>query len=742
MKKIASVLLLSLSALATFAQQAKQVFITLDVSGSMEGNKYVLANYTTQMIVTLCDDDDDVHMIVYGQEKELSGESNPLAAIQKPFHKLVFGNPQSRYSQFDDIIGFNRVYQPSKDKQNWLFIIGDGEWGTMNPDYAEDAGKFRDCVKGGSLNVCYLQTGRSVNEHNDFTEYAEDLGVVDIRKSSTKPKTIQDGCDHFARKILGFSNTPLDTKKSDAKTLKVNCELPVTELLLVYQDEVTPEKLPVIQDALYNGQKLEVRHKGTPTTKPVKESNQEKNLSGNVWRLKAGGPIPAKTPIEIAFDKDIDTKCINIYPIVGEMKFGSFGLAPYGTPLKQIGDNTFTICRDEKTAQVRIELNEGQKQNLPETLLKKTKVTVKANNKEYPASYKNGGFECTIDLRDEETQYYAQCDCPGYFSRVTPIMTIVKGKCDPVEPPVKELPGVDFGTMTFSQLSNQPIRGIIRDTETLEQLNPENFDISIEIEDDYMYQQPSLRIEGNTLLIDVKPQSDLCECLFPTDLNMKVVSSPKSGVFGGKNYQRTVTPIHLRIEKDRPWLSRCLWVLITLAALLLFMLYLRVLLKKNRFKKNATIIPIPYKYGSPIDFRIARKLRADGFGAWFARWFLPGNEQWKGFIDELPGVSLSLTFTASESKDVVRIPKSCCDWDTMYICGYDPETDTEESKYVSLGDNGTIEVSKPNGSKSGEIVFSSGSENDGGGYRLFLCLLMAAAMIAFIVLAALMLKSL
>lgn len=741
MKKNTSLLLLFLSALATFAQQAKQVYVTLDVSGSMYGNKYVLANYTTQMIVTLCDDDDDVHMILYGQEKVLSDEKNPLDAIQKPVNKLVFGNPKSRDSQFDDIIGFNQVYRPSKDKQNWLFIIGDGQWGTMNPGYAEDVKKFQDCVKGGSLNVCYLQTGESLNEQFDFTDFAEDLGVIDIKKSSIKPKTIQDGCDHFARKILGFSNTSLNIKKSDAKTLKVECELPVKEFLLVYQDEVTPEKLPTIQDAQFSGKKLEVRHKGTPTTKPVKQNSKEKNLSGNVWRMKTKGSIPANTPIEIAFDKNINVNCINIYPIVEEIEFGSFGLAPYGTPLKQIGDNTFTICRDEKTARVRIELNEGQKENLPESLLKKTKVVVKANNREYPASYKDGGFECTIDLKDEQTQYYAECDCPGYFSRITPIMTIVKGECEPVEPPVKELPGVDFGTMTFSQLKGEPIRGIIQDSETLEQLNPENFDITVEIEDDYMYQEPSLSIEGNMLLIDVKPQSDLCECLFPTDLKMKVVSSPKSGAFSDKNYQKTVTPIHLRIEKDRPWLSRCLWVLITLAALLLFMLYLRLLLKKNRFKKNAIITPRYNNYfGDLIDDQGGRKLRADGFGAWFARWFLPGDERSTHYIDK-PTIG-SITFIASESKEVVRIPKSCCDWDKMYISGYDPDTDMSKSKTVSLGDNGTIEVTKPNGSRDGEIVFTSGSENDGGGYRMFLCLLMIAALIAFVVLLTLMLKSL
>ena len=67
------------------AQQAKRVYITLDVSGSMSGNKYVLANYTTQMIVTLCDDEDDVTMFIYGENRKLLDEKNPLSIIQCPF---------------------------------------------------------------------------------------------------------------------------------------------------------------------------------------------------------------------------------------------------------------------------------------------------------------------------------------------------------------------------------------------------------------------------------------------------------------------------------------------------------------------------------------------------------------------------------------------------------------------------------------------------------------------------------
>ena len=89
--------LLSLLTLAFFvsqslaASQAKRVYITLDVSGSMTGNKYVLANYTTQMITTLCEEDDDVYMIINGGDLCLSRSSYPLKPIQKPMSEVCAG---------------------------------------------------------------------------------------------------------------------------------------------------------------------------------------------------------------------------------------------------------------------------------------------------------------------------------------------------------------------------------------------------------------------------------------------------------------------------------------------------------------------------------------------------------------------------------------------------------------------------------------------------------------------------
>ena len=740
MKQYLLLLFFLITATVLPAKQDKRVYITLDVSGSMSGSKYVLANYTTQMIVTLCDDDDEVHMLVYGADMCLSKKKSPLKVIQKPMYTLTFGKGLGSTSQFDDIRGFNRIYEPTEKKQDWLFIIGDGWWDTMDKKYKKDREIFSNTINKGTVNICYLQTGESMNEESDFKAFASSFGVIDIGKSDVTPPTIKKGCDHFARKILGFSKTPLTTKKTSGNSIRIKTELPLTAFYLVYQDQTKPEELPEIERVMVGSKPLPAVLRGTPTTIPLKTNANEVTLSGNVYHIDGGSSIKAQTEIEVTFDKNIDPKNISIYPIVEDLTFSSISFAPQGGNLKQLDSRTSSICKDEKKALVRIELGDKSVSKLPESLLKKSKVVVKANNKDYSTVYQNGGFECEIDLIEDETQYYAECDCPGYFSRVTPIMTIVKGECEPTEPPVKEMSRVDLGTMTFSQLKGQPIRGIIQDAESLEQLDPEKFDITVEIENDFMYEKPSLSIEGNEIVIDVKPRGDWCECLFPTDLEMTVTSTPKSGAYGDKHYVKAVTPLHLKIEKDRPWLSRCFWVLVTLVALLLFVIYLRALLQKKRFKKNAMLTAKYYSYyGDLIDDQGGRKLRKDGFGAWFARWFLPSDERITMYIDK-PAIN-SLTLIASESKEVVRILRSCCDFETMYISGYDPDTDVTRSKTISLGDQGTIEITDTSGAKEGEVVFTSGSENDGAGYRMLLSLLMIASLIAMAVLIWLIIKS-
>ena len=754
MKKI----LLFLCCLLAFAmtpptQQSKRVYVTLDVSGSMTGDKYVLANYTTQMIVTLCDDDDEVYMILYGKEKCLSKEKKPLEVIQKPMGVLNWGK-QKPESQFGDIMGFNGVYSPSKNKQDWLFIIGDGYWGTTStPDYAKDCELFGKTVKEGHLNICYLQTCHKLDEHTDFTVFAETLGVVDIGKSDITPPTIINGCDHFAKKILGFSEVSLKKKKEGKQCLSFKAELPIKEFVLVYQDQVEPNLLPNINNATADGTNLKVKLKGTPTTIPVKTQPWEATLSGNVWRVNSNKAIPANTKIKVCFDKAINLDKVSIYPVVKNVEFGGTCMAPVDTKMKKLNDNTFSICRDEKTAKVRVELTKESKENLPEELLKKTTVVVKANNKEYKAKYKDGGFECDIEIINEETQYYAECDCPGYFKRVTPITTIVKGDCKKAkkEMTVTEKTPLDLPSMTFQQLKDNSIRGRLIDESSKQTLDPERFHISIEVENEFLYEKPTIRFDGDTIVLDLHPKGKWCECLFPDSVKIKVVSTPKDGAFNdeGKQYSQTDHPMRFKLEKDRSWFSRCLWVLVTLAALLAFTFYLRALLKKNRFHKNARLKNSYVVDGSPKETqKNGRPMREDGFGPWFNRWFNP-------FVDEKNTIKFTrpktptMTFTASESKNKILLSEACFDTKKMTIPGYTPPPKDQDKKTTTTGkpigiSAGTaIEIKTTQGSTAsrlGHVTYFVEGKDDIGGYRFFIGLLMILSILTFIVLTFMLIK--
>ena len=748
-KRIVMFFLAVMACMTLVAQQAKNVYITLDVSGSMTGNKYALANYTTQMIVTLCDDDDDINMIVYGEEECLSKKNNPLQVIQKPMGSLVFGKPRARGSQFDDIIGFNQVYKPSKKKQNWLFIIGDGVWATESECFKKDRDKFRKTVEEGSLNVCYLQTEHKLDAHTDFTVFADSLGIVDIRKSDINPSTIMEGCDHFARKILGFSEIPLKVKKSGKQCISIKAELPLKEFFIVYQDEVKPDILPKITAVSYGGNSLQAKLKGTPTTEPLKSQRNEVDLSGHVFHVKGNGVIPANTEIEVCFDKDINPANVIVYPIVEDVEFGSMSLTRAGGNLKQLDNNTFSICRDESKALVRIELNEKSKEKLPESLLKQTKVVIKSNNKDYKAKYNNGGFECEINLPDEETQYYAECDCPGYFKRITPIKKIVKGDCPPQKPvdiPEYEMPVADLGTITFEALKQDKITVSIQDSITHQALNPNLFDISFDIENDFLYEKPKWHIENNSIILELRPKGEWCECLFPEGLNIKMISTPKDEAFQeyGKNYRRTIFPIRLTVIKDRPWLSRCLWVLISLFALLILMWYLRALLKKNRFHKKARMMNSYVVEGELKERqREGRPMRKPGFGPWVNRWLNPfGDEQ--NTIRFTRPKTKSMTFTASSSKNRILMSEASFDSNSMIVPNY-THNPNEKTGPISISSGISIEIKQTQAgttTRLGHITYIiKDGKDDEGGYRLFIGLLLTAAIVAFITLIYLLVRS-
>ena len=747
MKRFLFAICLSIISICLPAQQIRRVFFTLDVSGSMGGSKYVLANYTVQMIASLCDSEDEIYLYIGGDPIKLS--AGQLKDIQYPI-----GHYSTKYpwfeSEFNDIICFSENYSSSSKKQDWLFIIGDGEWfydlksdgkpelfAALEPQKQ----KFHDIVKENNLHVCFLQTGVSGREESDFFKFVDSIGSIDSRKTDSTVKSIREGCDYYARKILGFSDVPLKIESSGKTKIIVKCEIPLSACIVVYQDNVESQALPALQSAKAGDKKFVIKQKGTPTTKPL---GDETLLSGQVWEIESAGAVSTSKNIELVFDKNVNTQKISVFPLIGDIDFSTGVLALSGDRLKRLDSNVFSICKNEKKVLVKIDLDEETRQIIPTSLLKRMSVIIQANNHSYSAKYKDGTFEAEIDLIDDETQYYAEIDCPGYFKHVTDKITIRKGECEDAKPVVKVNPMMDAGTITYDALNeNGEIRVIISDAETREILDPQKFDVSAEIDEDFFYEPTSLRVDGEALVIKVKPKGDWCECLSPTDLNIKIVSRMLEGAFDdkGKRYDVMEQVFHLTVVKNPSWFSRCKWIVFMIAFLLLLLIYIWSLLKKHRFKKNARVISSYYDYYGSKKKGGERYLRDTGFGAWLKRWFSPVDERVHLFLNK-PRVN-SFKIVASESKEMVNIEKSALASKTMSLSGYNPDdSDQDKGKFVKWADGESIDVFKSGGGREGELVFISGEENDGALFRIFLSVLSVIDILAIVSLVILMLRAL
>ena len=135
-----------------------------------------------------------------------------------------------------------------------------------------------------------------------------------------------------------------------------------------------------------------------------------------------------------------------------------------------------------------------------------------------------------------------------------------------------------------------------------------------------------------------------------------------------------------------------------------------------------------------MDDGAEQKLRQKGFAAWLARWFWPGSEK-RMLSFYKPDVS-TITFKATESEDVVEIPKSSIT-DKMTIEGYDPK----QNNIAKLASNGKININE-NGRSVGFLQFKPGNERDGGGFRIFLGILVVLDLLSILVLLFLMIRGL
>lgn len=714
-------------------QRPKRIYITLDVSGSMEGNKYIMANYAAQSISVFSDPNDRVYLYYLGKRHDISG-SDGYKQIQKPYNSLL---GQKRYHEISDLIQFLKDYHADAHYQDWIFIIGDGQWNYYGAtaEYEQTIPAFKQVVEKGNLQVCYLQTGNTLTEKYAFTTFLESLNspVVDIKMSDTTATSVLGHCVYFANRILGFSNTNVELRQTDGQHVMFQSEFPLERCLLVYQSSQPIANETKIVEATCKATSLSVKVKGNPSTKPLVPVGKPV-VNGMVWELSSGQTMLANDTVVIGFNQEVDAQNLKLYPYVDV----ALVMRPWTVEkdtLEVAAPNHYYLCDREEQVLVKMAATDKLGHKFPPQLMRRMEVKFNVMGREVSTTYSSSDstVQAVLEMPGDTLTYFALVDCPGYFSRISPKQMVVKSAevCPPERVPLITLPEQCFEAVSFESLrEGREAVGWVDDSLFRAVAGAGLFDeLLLSGHDSWMLETSSLSFEDGKIGLMQRPRHGLCECAFPEALCYKVTLRSRQGIlYDGKLYEGFVVPVRVPVGK-RDWWNRCWVYLAASVGLLLLLVYVRALKKKHRFGKSAGIKSIYFdRYGDEVDDNYRLPLRKEGVGAWLARWFWPGNERSSlSFID--PEIA-SMTFVAGESINSVNISSGSIDPSMIRVDGYDFENENKLPDTIKLSNNGRVEVYKNQEVKAGYLLYVAGEKTGEGGFRLLSSLLMLAVLAA------------
>ena len=716
-------------------QNPKRIYITLDVSGSMNGNKYVMANYAAQTIAVFSNSEDIVKVYYLGKRHDI-GSSNGYKQLQIPFssHKGT-----STYNEISDLSTFLKEYSPDPKYQDWLFIIGDGDWNysTALAEYEKTTKKLAELFSTQQLQVCYLQTGNNTEITFPFTEFLQKQGssFIDIRKSDTTAASVLGNCTFFANKILGFSNTSFPLQQESSSCISFCSEFPLDHCILVYQSDKTIANEVKISSVECNKRNISHGVKGNPTTKPLVQPGN-KILNGVVWDLTCPQTIPANKAVKICFNQDIKVQSLTLYPYVDV----HLRIQPYSIqkdPLTQASPNCFMLCDKENQVLLKISATDKYNHKFAPPLMQKMDVKINVDGKDMDATFsaEDTTFQVIVEMSGDSLSYFSKVESPGYFHRVSPSQTIVKSDqvCPPDKVPLIKLPVHRFKAISFEELlSGTVMDGPVNDSLFLTLIAAGDFDeTSVNNPSSRILEKTGISLDGVSIAITQKAKNGMCECAFPDTLRYEVtLRSAKGILYDGKLYEGFIIPVAVPVDR-RGWWDRC-WVYVIVAlSLLVFIIYLIGLLKKNRFKKSGRILEKHLELKGVqwvmTDWKQGRQLRGKGFTAWVKRWLIP-------FIDErnklnwttTPPNAGSITFVAAELKNKVYMTRGSFNASKMRMTSFNPQNKQDKRKLLRV-DPISIYL---NGTYNGELKYESGKQDDEKIFRLIIIILLLAALAA------------
>ena len=281
------------------------------------------------------------------------------------------------------------------------------------------------------------------------------------------------------------------------------------------------------------------------------------------------------------------------------------------------------------------------------------------------------------------------------------------------------------------------IRGVVKNWDTI---NKEGIlvDIVAESNYDYLLNPIEANIYADTIILGITPNNVWCDCFVPSTLKVNVIITYESD----DGLRRVVVPMTVPIVRNRSWLSRCLWVLLTIAGLGLLLFYLWGLLKKNRFKRSAWILEQHLELKGSIrrmtDWKKSKRLRDKSFIAWLNRWFVPFRDERRtlNWPSNVPPEAGPITFVAGRSKETVLITRNSIS-SKLKMTGFDPKN-TDDKR--TLLDMDPVSVYDNRICKGG-LKYDPEGKDDEKYFRIIIGTLIVLAVTIICVLAFLMLKA-
>ena len=277
-------------------------------------------------------------------------------------------------------------------------------------------------------------------------------------------------------------------------------------------------------------------------------------------------------------------------------------------------------------------------------------------------------------------------------------------------------------------------------------IDTSKYDITAETDYDYLFEEVSVDANDSVLALKLKLYGPWCNCFFPDRIPARVILTPK--VREENELERFVVPVIVPVIKRTPWLLRCYWVFIVLMALLLLFLYLRALMKKNRFHRGARLKNLYFVEDNPKEVeKNGKPLRKPGFGPWVDRWLNPFGDE-RNTTSFVRPKTHSMTFVASPSKNRILLTESSFDPKAMTVPNYTPKPKDKKDKEgepIGISAGTSIEIKKMQGGEStrlGHLKYVVEGKDDEGGFHLFCGLLMTLCIAVMVLLLILIIKAL